>query len=236
MYKILNCKLYKASPRKDKILAAMQNPNNKGLMVQLAKYLDDEYQTDEYLGGNPEADESLENPDESDSEIRESEYSGAGGGGGYSSDIEGLEDGMSLVDAPESESDLEELISEDGGEELAGEELSEEPAEAATATKGKKITACREVTVSELDSIKSTLNLTDTTQGVVRAAIKNNELWLYYDDDKNLNNIMEFVIEALPNMGMTWVEFNRLARSDNAIVFEILTQTVEEPEESKEAE
>ena len=56
MYRILNCKLYKASPRKDRILAAMQNPKNKGLLVQLGEYLDEQYQTDALL--KPQGDTS----------------------------------------------------------------------------------------------------------------------------------------------------------------------------------
>ena len=233
MYKVLNCKLYKASPRKDKILAAMQNPNNRGLMMQLAKYLDEEYQTDEYL--TKEDDNSSLESDEGNggdgASIRDSEGSG-GLGGGYSGDIAGLDEGMDLVDEPESESDLEELMSEDAdSSESDSSDIDDDGSddssdvEESTKVEGKKVVAC-DMTASTLETIKSTLNLVDTTQGVKRAAFKNNELWLYYDDDKNLNNIMEFVIEALPSMGINWAEFNRLARSDNAIVFEIVEQTV----------
>ena len=235
MYRILNCKLYKASPRKDKILASMQNPKNQGLLVQLGEYLDKQYQTDALLNPGGQQEEQESDAPEGEKKMRESETSGGGGGGGH---IAGLGEGMELMDAPESEEDLDALMNEEGGgEDLGGDEAApaeEEPVAEATKIKGKPVKACKEVTSSELDSIKSSLNLVEETQGVVRAAIKNNELWLYYDDDKNLNNIMEFVIEALPQMGITWAEFNRLARSDNAIVFEMILQSTTQPEPSED--
>lgn len=70
-------------------------------------------------------------------------------------------------------------------------------------------------------AIKGTLNVRDDTNGVSRVFVKDNELWIYYQDKINLNSVMEPVIEVLNGTGFTNLEFNRLARTDNAIVFEI---------------
>lgn len=231
--KIIASKLYKASTRKSSILNAMQNQKNQGLMIQLAEYLDDEYQRPELIEGKPEAKPEPEGEaEESKTSIRPSEGGGAGGGGGQ---IAGLGEGMSLMDAPESEEDLDKLMSEEGGDEGAGDEsfdfsepeVTDESAEASTKITKQPIKACDEITVDQLEGLKSSLNLVEDTQGVSRIMLKNNELWLYYDDDKNLNNIMVAVIEAIAQRGLDWAKFNRLARSDNAMVFEVVKATAD---------
>ena len=55
MKAIYASKLYKTSTRKNKIHAAIQNPVNAELVSQLAKYLDEEYQSPEYLGQGEES-------------------------------------------------------------------------------------------------------------------------------------------------------------------------------------
>ena len=71
------------------------------------------------------------------------------------------------------------------------------------------------------DAIKGTLNVRDDTKGVSRIFIKDDELWIYYQDKINLNSVMEPVIAVLNGTGFTNLEFNRLARTENAIVFQI---------------
>lgn len=76
---------------------------------------------------------------------------------------------------------------------------------------------------NECKDIKGYLNSQKDTQGVSRIREKeNNELWLYYNDNINLNDVMGSVIEALNKPGYTYLEFNRLARSDNAMVFIVM--------------
>ena len=70
-------------------------------------------------------------------------------------------------------------------------------------------------------AIKGTLNVRDDTKGVSRIFVKDKELWIYYQDKINLNSVMEPVIEVLNGTGFTNLEFNRLARTENAIVFDI---------------
>lgn len=60
------------------------------------------------------------------------------------------------------------------------------------------------------------------TCGVDRVQFKDDEVWVYYNDKINLNNVMSVVIEVLNAANYTYLEFNRLARSDNAMVFQII--------------
>ena len=78
-------------------------------------------------------------------------------------------------------------------------------------------------TKSISDSVKTALNDNEDTVGVSRTAVKDDELWVYYEDSINLNKVMANVIETL-NASNYGLEFNRLARSDNAIVFLIDTE------------
>lgn len=237
--KIIGSKLYKSSKRKNVILNAIQDPKNAGLLTQLAEYLDEQYQTPENLEGKPEVKEAPEGKEGGES-IRPSEGGGTGGDGGA---IAGLGEGMSLMDTPETEEDLDALMSEEGGSDEGadlesddGYEPIDDTVEESTKVTKQKITACEDIAVDQLESLKSSLNLVEETKGVTRIAIKNNELWLYYNDDINLNNIMTDVIESVSSLGIDWAEFNRLARSDNAIVFEIVIATTSEPEPSEEKE
>lgn len=77
----------------------------------------------------------------------------------------------------------------------------------------------------EVESIKGTLNAKDNTSGVSRVGVKDDkEVWIYYNDSVNLNDVMVPVIEQMNASGYTYLEFNRLARSDNAVVFVVLRE------------
>ena len=67
--------------------------------------------------------------------------------------------------------------------------------------------------------IKGLLNAKADTAGVVRVNVKNDEVWVYYNDDTNLNNVMTPALESLNAASYAYLIFNRLARTDNAIVF-----------------
>lgn len=74
---------------------------------------------------------------------------------------------------------------------------------------------------NQVESIKGTLNSQQLTCGVTRVAVKNDEVWCYYNDSVNLNEVMVKAIDLVSKAGYSYLEFNRLARSDNAIVFVI---------------
>ena len=100
-------------------------------------------------------------------------------------------------------------------------EVSEEDIYSQTVLNPKQ-TSIDDKVYTDIEEIPGTLNLDESTAGVRTATIKSdNELWIYYNDSINLNNIMTDVINKLNSTGYRYLEFNRLARSDNAIVFEI---------------
>ena len=75
----------------------------------------------------------------------------------------------------------------------------------------------------EVKSVKGLLNANSSTSGVSRVSVRDDkELWVYYNDNVNLNDVMVNVIESVNASGYSYLEFNRLARSENAVVFVIL--------------
>ena len=80
-------------------------------------------------------------------------------------------------------------------------------------------------TVSQaVNEIPGILNLREDTAGVTYAVLKNssnNEIWIYYANDIDINKVLEKVNEVLVNSGYYFLEFNRVSRDENAIVFTI---------------
>lgn len=222
---ILASKMFKSSKRQSKILAELKDPANMELITQLDEYLDEEYQ----LLNEPAADTTTEDVvevEETDEVIDDSPApSGPKGSPAKFTPNE------SLMDKHGEE--LEELENGEPAEEPAENKSDDKEAPEASikAKNGSKpITADTLVntfvdyfpTLTSLAAeIKGTLNARSETTGVNRAQLKNDELWIYYNDDINLNNIMSNVIGLLAAANYYYLEFNRLARSDNAIVFTI---------------
>lgn len=208
MNQIYSCKLYKASRRKQKIQSALANPVNEPLLVQLREYLDDEYITEDILepersenskGGKP-ADNLKTSDSKEDSQNTPIDKSTS-----KSSDKS-----SSVIDSPSNSQDPVELEdSEDNKEDSKG------VTSAVTASLAS-------ISVLDIDSLKGLLNSTDETSGIIRSKLDTDkkELWLYYQDSVNLNDVMTPVIELLEAANYQYLTFNRLARSVNAIVFE----------------
>ena len=216
MKAIYASKLYKSSNRKQKIRAAIENPVNAELVAQLAKYLDKEYRSPEYLDGNKSEDASdaaPSMPDDMDPEMSD-DFSPSdnlvqipSGGGG---DLGPIPDDLPTED---------DLFNDEGEEPVdLGDDLGEEPSDIEPVEESTKIVSSTQI---DSASFKAFLNARQDTCGVNRTQTKESELWVYYNDDINLNNIMTQVIECVNAAGYTYLEFNRLARSDNAIVFQI---------------
>lgn len=234
---IYSSKLYRLSPRKDKIRAAMDNPVNKELIGQLAEALGDNYRKPEYLvkdyndkGSSSnsdnlnESDDTIQN-DKADIDISVDTTSNSSGVS-HSSNSDNVSDDLNPENNTSSDSGSEHISSKNSNDDSTSESGSE-PVQESISLFGDRIVGSQirekfKNMQQVSDEIKGLLNFKDSTQGVNRILVKQNELWIYYNDDINLNNVMSEVIETLNGSGYTYLEFNRLARSDNSIVFQIL--------------
>lgn len=237
MKAILSSKLYKISSRKEKIEAALQNPVNLELVQQLDEYLDYPEDVEEEM----DVDETDKSP-EIISIHEDSEPSKPAEKTTISKEESDISDVADSVAEPleeveveeESETEVDEESEEDETDlnrfhAPEGSEESDEESEVKESTYIKQSTvlfapAVDGLSVSDLtdaDLIKGSLNSRDDTKGVSRIFIKDNELWIYYEDRINLNSVMEPVIQLLNASGYTHLEFNRLARTKNAIVFDV---------------
>lgn len=227
LQRIYSSKLYVTSTRKDKIHAAMQDPINAELVQQLSDYLDD--------AGQAELRQAEAELDAQESADAGNTPSGATSGGSVTPSSSGGSSspapftGDIMSDFGEDEFEQFDVAPEDMEDVAPAEDSApaEAPVAETTETKGTPIKATSviwttiEDVVSECDTIQGTLNAREDTKGVTRLQIKDNELWVYYNDDSNLNDKMIEVIEVLNSTGYTYLKFNRLARSNNAIVFDI---------------
>lgn len=226
LQRIYSSKLYVTSNRKDRIHASINSPINAELVRQLSDYLDDEAKSE--LSYAIKQEKSSNTPQSSAPEGGAPDEGGVGGGApspapgghsGFSGDI--------MSDFGDDElADIEPITDEGEGEADTGAEVAE-----SKKVNGKPITATSiiwttiEDVASDCDVIKGTLNAKEDTAGVSRLQVKENELWIYFNDSVNLNDKMIEVIETLNATGYTYLAFSRLARSDNAIVFDVILNT-----------
>lgn len=229
LQRIYSSKLYVTSTRKDRIHAAIQDPINAELVQQLSEYLDDTAQMElKQAVKEEEAEEAGVAPaDNSETSGSDDSFAPAPSGGGSHASFTGDVFKDFGEDDLEGGEEVSEDISVEEGVEPAPEPEVEVPVEEATRVEGQPITAACQLwntfddVVSDCETIKGTLNSREDTTGVNRLQVKDSELWIYYNDDANLNDKMVEVIEALNALGYTYLTFNRLARSNNAIVFDI---------------
>ena len=235
LQRIYSSKLYVTSTRKDKIHAAIQDPVNAELVQQISDYLDDDAQIVlKRAVAQEKAAEAAADTDDGEVIAPSDTSSAPGGGGSHHSSFSGSpvsdfgEDELADIDIPD-----------DTGSEAPAPETS---VEETTKVNGKSITATSliwttiEDITSECDTIQGTLNAREDTNGVIRMQVKDSELWIYYKDDANLNDKMIEVIEVLNSTGYTYLAFSRLARSNNAIVFDINLNTSEDIKSVKDIE
>jgi len=222
LQRIYSSRLYVTSARKDKIHAAIQNPINAELVQQLSDYLDDDAKVELERAQKTEELNQIEQQT-GDEHVVPSSTAPMGGGGGPS---HSSFSGSAITDFGDDE--LADIEPVDFGDEGGGEAPAPETEVAeSTQVDGTPITATSVVwttpedIVSECDTIQGTLNAREDTKGVTRLQVKDSELWIYFNDDVNLNDTMISVIEVLNSTGYTYLKFNRLARSNNAIVFDI---------------
>lgn len=223
--RILNSKMYLSSNRKSSILAAFQDPLNKELIIQISSYLNE----DDLDDINKEVEETAENQihDITDTSSVEED-----------DEAEKIEDDelIDTIEEVNEESDInDDIASEDTDSKIdkpddtADIEDAEDTIEESTSTQSTPISAsvnvssCMNIQVPRISNeLKGLLNSRQDTNGVARVVYQmvTNEFWVYYEDRINLNNVMNQVIELLNAAGYTYLQFNRLARTDNAIVFQ----------------
>jgi len=236
LQRIYSSKLYVTSTRKDRIHAAMQDPINTELVRQLSDYLDDEAKIE------------LKRAKSEIKQEEEQKEQAANGGGdsGSSGDTSrpSIPSGGSFSGSPLDDFGEDEVFDapeESGGDSAPADEPADEVVESVT-QEGKPITATSliwttiEDVSNECDTIKGTLNAREDTKGVTRLEVKDNELWVYFNDDSNLNDKMIEVIGILNSTGYTYLKFNRLARSNNAIVFDVNLNSSEQIKTKQELE
>ena len=225
---ITSSKLFKSSKYKDKILAAINDPINKPLVQQLTSYVDSDYVEDDIPESVPETEE-VESPKSS----KQSSGKHSGGGSSHS---------MSMPSGANGHFDMPEDVDFEDGEELDSGDLdisdeesepssdqeSDESLEESTKLNKSSINSSTYVTVETVSQavqeIPGTLNLREDTAGVNYTALKGgstNELWIYYDSGVDISKVLDKVNSALINSGYYFLEFNRVSRDDNAIVFTI---------------
>lgn len=227
MKAIFASKLYTASSaeRQNRICAALANPVNTELVQQLRSYLDDEYLDNKYLNPEESLDEAATTSNDVDNIDQDSEASEGSshssspshstGSGSHSNVFDNLPGGMSV-----------EYLDEDSATEVIDESEPIDDVEDAdeSVEESTNIHADTDLMYKLpeiVNEIREALNSRQDTCGVNRILKKANELWIHYDDKINLNSVMGAVIEFLNAAGYTYLEFNRLARSENAIVFQI---------------
>lgn len=239
LQRIYSSKLYLTSTRKDRIKAAInsQDVMNVELVQQLSDYLDEDSKILlEQAQANlkqKETDNSGNKPEGSAGDNETSSGSSSGSNGSFTR--------PSFSGSPIDDFGDDELADIDIPDE--GGEVPEEPEAVESVTQeGKKITAACQIwntlddVIDDCETIKGTLNAREDTKGVTRLQVVDHELWIYYNDDSNLNDKMIEVISVLNSTGYTYLKFNRLARSNNAIVFDILLNDTEQIKSVKEVE
>lgn len=228
-------KMFKASPRQKQILAAMDDVINVELVQQLDEYLDDEFlimknNAEQEAQFSEESVDDIENPDGITDEPTDSPANGPTvsrpSPAKFTPNKESLMDkhGDELAELEENAPELEKSSSEpEDTNSSVKSNTSAKPIVADTIV--NPFVDLYASLVGIANEIKGTLNVRSDTAGVNRVAIKNDELWIYYNDDVNLNNVLANVINVINAANYKYFEFNRLARTDNAIVFTVDVET-----------
>lgn len=221
MIDILSSKLYRSSTRKSQILGAIQDPTNSELVRQLKTYLDDEFIDPKYL-----------RPSDNSSKLADTSSTDNDASSQSDSVVDSNPASFHSTRTPSSvpgetyESDeLDSNVGADASDDTFSEDSSDDTEQADSKVASATILSCVSLDKLSIDALKGTFNSREDCAGVSRIAVKDSEIWVYYSDDVNLNNVMSSVVELVANLGITYLEFNRLARSNNAIVFDILKST-----------
>lgn len=197
---IFACKMFKANKNPDKIKAALSDPINSELIVQLKEYLDDEYIEDSPIEA-PEQ-KPMQHSKETQHIIDSENHK--------TSSPSSFE--LSSHDAQLDDSKI--------GQSSPQFDQPDDSATAADADDSDVVEQSTQIDRGrQSDTLRTLLTSVQATSGISRMIIKSDELWIHYNDSTNLNNVMEPVIAAMNVSEYSNLQFNRLARTENAIVF-----------------
>ena len=218
---VTSSRLYQSSSKQAHILAAIRNPVNKELVRQIGDYIDGfnpELEESDQLGvdvpeaGAPAAEDDIVVDTKSDAD----------------SDADTLQDDKPAADTEDTEGSSD--VSEDqeqNEDESAEDSVAESTSVVKSAVLGSEIINSeysdpRALMFTNVAAIRGTLNLRQDTCGVRDVRMIDNELWIYYNEDINLSAVMGPAISVLYTAEFYNLEFNRLSRADNAMVFLVL--------------
>lgn len=216
MQYIFGCKMYmnRSQAEQAQIRASLSSPINVELVKQLAEYLDDEYLEDLIYQSKAAKAEKAAEAREDESEIAEDTFEEPEG----SHEPSRSSDPVLHAAPSDNDNKISDLLKD---EEFKDEDSTaptpaapepsadSEPVGQSTALHGSAVTCA---------DVKTLLENTADAQGVARVQIRGSETWIHYSDTTNLNNVMEPVIACM-NAAYPSLHFNRLARTENAVVF-----------------
>ena len=226
MLLIYGSKLFKASSdvRKQRILAAMNNPINEELIAQVIDQVQTVDTSDNDLERPQTAGKSHSNNAATNKSTPPHSAYRTPSSAQFDSSLDDTEIDPTideLNDVPDFKTSNTDSTSTtddvDDDEDVQNDNTNTNP----NIDSSTHINASSEIGPMLPETLKGLLNVNSSTAGVNRVLIKADELWIYYDDSINLNNVMTAVIESLNAANYYYLVFNRLARTDNAIVFEI---------------
>lgn len=228
---ILSSKLFTGSADRTKILSALTNPLNAELIQQEPDAIEQptveespaENKSEQDVADTPTANES-----KSDAEKKQS--------GGM--DIKNItSDPKPITFKKRNDVDTDDNVqteepADNNNAESDSDSDESVATESSTTVVGETIEASSNFEYVTLNAnvIKDTLNNYADTKGVVSINVKdgeNEEMWIYFDDETNLNDMIYSVVSLFNSSGYNMLKFNRLARSNNAMVFDVLA--VSEP-------
>lgn len=207
--------MFRSSSRKDHIRANIANPINVELVQQIQDLTDD----------NDEDRVTIQPSEVSSDKIKKRKIlkgpSSSPSGGSYSPSFDDKsEPSDEDIFIPDDETNNDSIDSEQIDESPESDDNVDDGSSDDEVESSEAITA---VVEDELDinQLKSILNDSSSlTYGVSRISERKNEVWVYYNDDINLNPMLSDIIYAVESSKFKNLEFNRIARSDNAVVFE----------------
>lgn len=225
MKSVYASKLYKSSKYQDKIRANMNNPINKELVAQLSEYLSDEavvnVENDDLASVAQESNGNVKN--ESTRAIKKMSTPVPKDRYITNLSTDSTDNDNADIDVEDTtDEDMEDNSKNAENNFTDNESNDSDNIEESTSINSSLVTAtCGLNLFSKVDEVKGLLNSRSETAGVNRILVKDNEFWIYYNDNINLNNVMGTAIELLNAANYYYLDFNRLARSENAIVFQI---------------